>query len=154
VTIVVRPATVDDLTAYTLMGEAFIGASPLGALVGEDPQATATFITGAMQNPNIGMWIAERDGLPVGICSAIAYPLYFRPSHTIVQELWWWLTPEARGSGAGQMMFKEIELWAASKNATAMFMIALDDENVDKVSKFYRRAGFRPMERTFAKGLR
>lgn len=72
----------------------------------------------------------------------------------IVQELWWWLTPEARGSGAGQMMFKEIERWAASKNATVMFMIALDDENVDRVSKFYRRAGFRPMERTFAKGLR
>ena len=152
-TAIVRPATIDDLAEYVRMGEAFIAASPIGSVVGESPEATSAFVTSALTNPAIGMWVAELDGVAVGICSAIAYPLYFRPSHTIVQELWWWLTPEARGSGAGQLMFKEIERWAASKNATAVFMIALDDEKVDKVSKFYRRAGFRPMERTFVKGL-
>ena len=152
-TVIVRPATIDDLAEYVRMGEAFIAASPIGSVVGESPEATSAFVTSALTNPTIGMWVAKLDGVAVGICSAIAYPLYFRPSHTIVQELWWWLTPEARGSGAGQLMFKEIERWAASKNATAVFMIALDDEKVDKVSKFYRRAGFRPMERTFVKGL-
>ncbi len=149
----VRPATLLDLGKYARLGEQFIAASPLGKEAGHSPAETLNFLTSALENPDIGMWLAEQDGQMVGICSAIAYPLYFRPSYTIVQELWWWLTPEARGSGAGQMMFKEIERWAVTKNAAALTMIALENDAVDKVGRFYRRAGFRPLERTFIKGI-
>jgi len=152
-TLRVRPATLMDLGEYARLGEQFIAASPLGQEAGSNIEDTVRFLITALDNPNIGMWLAERDGRVIGICSAMAYPLYFRPDYTIVQELWWWLTPEARGSGAGQMMFKEIERWAKEKNASALTMIALDDERVEKVSKFYRRAGFRPMERLFFKEL-
>lgn len=149
----VRPATLMDLAEYARLGEQFIAASPLGKEAGHSAEETAQFLVSALDNPNVGMWLTEKDGQMIGICGAIAYPLYFRPSYIIVQELWWWLTPEARGSGAGQMMFKEIERWAKDKNASALTMIALENESVEKVSKFYRRAGFRPLERAFFKGL-
>jgi error-prone DNA polymerase len=58
----------------------------------------------------------------------------------------------ARGSGAGQSMYKTLEAWAQENDAAALFMIALDDDRVEKTSKFYARAGFKPMERTFVKG--
>jgi hypothetical protein len=32
-------------------------------------------------------------------------------------------------------------------------MIALHDVNVERMAKMYARSGFRPMERTFIKGL-
>jgi GNAT superfamily N-acetyltransferase len=79
------------------------------------------------------------------------YPLYFNPSALAVQELWWWLTPASRGSGAGGQMFKQIEQWAKDKNASALFMIALEDNRAKKMENLYVRAGFKPMERTFIK---
>ena len=71
------------------------------------------------------------------------------PTSMVVQELWWWLTPEARGKGAGQAMYKTIESWAIAKGAVALFMIALEDERADKMASLYARKGFRPMERTY-----
>jgi hypothetical protein len=32
-----------------------------------------------------------------------------------------------------------------------MFMIALEDDRAGKMEKLYRRAGFKPLERTFIK---
>jgi N-acetylglutamate synthase-like GNAT family acetyltransferase len=151
-TVTVRKAEYADLGCYTELATQFIAASPLSSVVSVTPDSVANFLISAVDNPMVGIWLAEKDGVMVGICGAIKYPLYFSPQHTIVQELWWWLTPEARGSGAGQSMYKTLEAWAQENDAAALFMIALDDDRVEKTSKFYARAGFKPMERTFVKG--
>jgi N-acetylglutamate synthase-like GNAT family acetyltransferase len=77
--------------------------------------------------------------------------MYFNPSALVVQELWWLLTPASRGSGAGGKMFKQIEQWSKEKDASALFMIALEDSRAKKMENLYIRAGFKPMERTFIK---
>jgi hypothetical protein len=46
-------------------------------------------------------------------------------------------------------MYDMIESWAIANNATALFMIALEDDRVGKMANLYTRKGFRPMERTF-----
>jgi hypothetical protein len=50
-------------------------------------------------------------------------------------------------------MYKDIENWALDSGAVALFMIALHNDNVERMAKLYKRSGFRPMERTFVKGL-
>lgn len=151
-TIIVRKAEYADLGRYTELATQFIAASPISSVVPVAADSVANFLIGAVENPMVGVWLAEKDGVMVGICGAIKYPLYFSPQHTIVQELWWWLTPEARGSGAGKALYNTLEAWAQKNDAAALFMIALDDDRVEKTSKFYARAGFKPMERTFVKG--
>ena len=69
------------------------------------------------------------------------------------QELLWWLTPAARGSGVGNKMFNQLQLWSKERGAKTIFMIALEDERSAKMEKVYCRAGFEPMERTFMKGI-
>lgn len=150
--ITVRQAEYADLGRYTELATQFIAASPISSVVPVAADSVANFLIGAVENPMVGVWLAEKDGQMVGICGAIKYPLYFSPQHTIVQELWWWLTPEARGSGAGKALYNTLETWAQENGAAALFMIALDDDRVEKTSKFYARAGFKPMERTFVKG--
>lgn len=112
----------------------------------------ATTLREMIANPRAGIWLAIQNNTPVGIAGALIYPLYFNPSHEVVQELFWWLNPETRGSGAGEKLFQNMQDWAKDNQASAVFMIALDDRRVDKMDKFYRRAGFRPMERTYMKG--
>lgn len=151
-TLVVRRPEYADLGKYTELALQFIAASPISKIVPITADNVADFLARAVDNPDVGMWLAALNDVPVGICGAIRYPLYFNPQHLIVQELWWWLAPEARGSGAGKAMYKTLEAWAQENDAAALFMIALDDDRVEKTSKFYSRAGFKPMERTFVKG--
>jgi len=148
---IVRKATESDLPQYIVLAESFHMASPLHGVINFDPVGYGQFFSASLQNDSVGIWLAEIEGEVVGISGAIVYPLYFNPSALVVQELWWWLTPKSRGSGAGGKMFKQIEEWAKERNASALFMIALEDSRAKKMENLYARAGFKPMERTFIK---
>lgn len=147
----VRKATATDLPQYLVLAQAFHAASPMHGAIEFDPDGYSQFYLSSLENDSVGIWLAEIDSKIVGICGAVAYPLYFNPSALVVQELWWWLTPASRGSGAGKQMFGEIESWAKEKEASALFMIALEDNRAKKMENLYVRAGFKPMERTFIK---
>ena len=147
----VRKATETDLPEYIKLAQAFHTASPMHGSIGFDVPGYSQFYLSSLQNDSDGIWLAEIENKIVGICGALVYPLYFNPSALVVQELWWWLTPASRGSGAGGQMFKQIEQWAKDKNASALFMIALEDNRAKKMENLYIRAGFKPMERTFIK---
>ena len=147
----VRAATTDDLPNYIQLARMFHAASPMHNVIPFDDEGYSKFFSRALQAPEVGVWLAEIDGEVVGIAGALLYPMYFSPKTLVAQELWWWLTPKARGSGAGAKMFKQIEDWAKSNGAAAVFMIALEDSRAKKMEHLYARAGFRPMERTFIK---
>jgi len=147
----VRKATAADLPHYLELGKKFHAASPMHNVVPFDEDGYSKFYLQSVDSSTVSMWVAEADGAVVGIVGAILYSLYFSPSNLVVQELWWWLNPEHRGSGLGKEMFTTIEEWAADNGAAALFMIALEDKNAEKMEKVYARAGFRPMERTFIK---
>ena len=148
---IVRKATEADLPEYIKLAQAFHTASPMRGSISFDVPGYSQFYLSSLQNDSVGIWLAEVENNIVGICGAVAYPLYFNPSALVVQELWWWLTPASRGSGAGGQMFKQIEQWAKDKDASALFMIALEDNRAKKMENLYIRAGFKPMERTFIK---
>ena len=148
---IVRKATEADLPQYVVLAESFHMASPMHGVIAFDSAGYSQFYLSSLQNDSVGIWLAEIDDEIVGICGALVYPMYFNPSALVVQELWWWLTPASRGSGAGGKMFKQIEQWTKEKEASALFMIALEDNRAKKMENLYIRAGFKPMERTFIK---
>ena len=151
---IVRSATEADLDQYVILAKDFHTASPMDNISVFDVDGYSKFFLNALNNPDIGIWLAEIDSKIVGITGALVFPLYFSPTHLVAQELWWWLTPTARGSGAGAKMFKQIEQWAKEKNAKSLFMIALEDDRAEKMEKVYIRAGFTPLERTFVKEVK
>ena len=148
---IVRTATADDLPQYIELARMFHVASPMHNVIAFDDKGYSQFFLNALEQPTVGIWLAEIDGEVVGIAGALLYPMYFSPNNLVAQELWWWLTPKSRGSGAGAKMFKQIEDWAKDNGAAAVFMIALEDSRAKKMEHLYARAGFRPMERTFIK---
>lgn len=151
--VTVRPLTEADIPAYVEMAAEFHAACPVSDIMPFDPVGAQSFLASSLDNPTMGVWLSEIDDEIVGICAAVVYPMYFSPANTAAQELWWWLTPAARGSGAAQLMFKKIEEWAKASGAAALFMIALHDDNVERMAKLYGRAGLKPMERSYVKGL-
>lgn len=151
-TINVRRAEPADLPSCLDMTARFHAASPVSDVAPFDRDGMAVTLKEMLSNPRAGVWLALQDRTPVGIAGALLYPLYFNPAYEVVQELFWWLDPVARGSGAGEKLFRNVQDWAKDTGAVAVFMVALDDDRVSKMDKFYRRAGFSPMERTYMKG--
>ena len=147
----IRRATAGDLEKYRDQARMFHSMSPIGKSISFDESGYSTFYLNALKNPSIGMWLAEINGEIVGIAGALLYHIYFSPSTLVAQELWWWLDPISRGTGAGPAMFTYIEKWAVENNAKAIFMIALENDRVDAMVKAYKRSGYSPMERTFMK---
>jgi GNAT superfamily N-acetyltransferase len=150
----IRRASKNELSACLAMTARFHAASPVAEVAPFDRDGMAVTLHGMFANPRAGVWLALQDDAPVGIAGALMYPLYFNPAYEVVQELFWWLNPEARGNGAGKKLFQSVQNWAKDAGAAAVFMIALDDNRVDKMDRFYKRAGFHPMERTYMKGTR
>ncbi len=148
----VRLAEPADLASCLDMTARFHAASPISDIAPFDRDGMAVTLKEMLSNPRAGVWLALRNAAPVGIAGALLYPLYFNPAYEVVQELFWWLNPEARGSGAGEKLFRSVQDWASDMSAVAVFMVALDDDRVNKMDKFYRRAGFSPMERTYMRG--
>lgn len=149
----VRRAHSADLPDYYRLAREFVAALPVTPIVGVDDEGIINFLAKMIDNDDMFVWLAEQNGEVIGICGATAYPLYFNPAHTVVQELWWWLTPKARGGSAAKKLFRALEDWTAEKGASALFMIALDSQNGERVSQFYTRSGFEPMERIFVRGV-
>lgn len=151
VDVIARPANPADLPEYYRLAREFVASLPITPIVGVNDEGIINFLARALDNDDVFVWLAEQNGEVIGICGAMVYPLYFNPEHTVVQELWWWLTPKARGGVAAKKLFRALEDWAAKKGASALFMIALDSQNGERVSQFYTRSGFEPMERIFVK---
>jgi GNAT superfamily N-acetyltransferase len=151
--VTVRTATVEDLPRYMDLAKAFVATTPVNHLIPFDRDSTAAFVESALDNENMAVLVAEEDDKIVGITAAIVYPMYFNPSKLVAQELWWYIKPDARGGTASKLLFQEIEKWGKSKQAEAMFMIALDNDRVTTMAKMYGRLGYAPTERVFVKGL-
>jgi GNAT superfamily N-acetyltransferase len=151
--VTVRPATVDDIPCYMDLAAAFVATTPVNHLIPFDRDSTAAFVEAALDNENMVVLVAEDAGELIGITAAIAYPMYFNPAKLVAQELWWYIKPDARGGTASKLLFQEIEKWGMSKQAAAMFMVALDNDRVDTMVKLYGRLGYTPTERAFVKGL-
>jgi RimJ/RimL family protein N-acetyltransferase len=149
--VIARRATPDDLPEYRVMGAAFHRASPISGTISFDPEGFSEFYLKLLQNDDAGVWVLEHEGYVAGIAAAIAYPMYFNPSARVAQELWWWIDPSARGTGAGNKLYAALQDWAQEQDVAALFMIALEDENVDKMARVYGAKGLRPMERIYFK---
>jgi len=151
--VTVRRATAEDIPSYMDLAAAFVATTPVNHLIPFARESTAAFVESALDNENMIVLVAEDDGELIGITAAIAYPMYFNPAKLVAQELWWYIKPDARGGTASKLLFQEIEKWGMSKQAAAMFMVALDNDRVETMVKLYGRLGYTPTERAFVKGL-
>jgi N-acetylglutamate synthase-like GNAT family acetyltransferase len=150
----VRLAKKSDKAGIIEQARAFFAASPMGQRVDFDEVGFAAFLDHVETSDAAQVWVVDKDGEVVGIAGAMAFPLYFAPSVTVAQELFWWIDPVERGTSAGAQLMFEIEGWAEQIGASQLFMIALENDRAATMERVYSRRGFSPIERTFTKEIR
>lgn len=148
----IRPATHDDIEAVTALGEKFHTEGGLEQLAPYDPDSIRSLLAVLIDGDSGILIVAEQDGEIIGMAGGMVFPLYFNAAVKVGQEFFWWVQPEHR-RGPGKALKDAIEQAAKAAGAAHWFMIALENVRPDAVGAVYRRAGYRPWEHSYVKGL-
>lgn len=98
--------------------------------------------------------LVVEDGLDiVGFVGGTVVPMYMNLDHKIGAEMFWWVHPGYRRSGIGAMLLEGIERAAKAAGCKFWTMIAMQCMDPEKVGALYERAGYRWVERSYAKEL-
>ena len=150
---VIRKAKESDLGIGIRLGKDFHDASPMKNVADYSEDTVKNLLIKALHEENTLLLVAELDDKIVGFTCCILYPLYFNSNFNVAQELWWWMTPDARGKGIGKRMFEGIQDWAKEKKAKALFMVALENDHSEIIGSIYTKSGLKPLEKTFFKEI-
>lgn len=143
----VRPAESADVE--WIVGELRAFAASYGtrqSLFGDVEHAEA--LVGALIETQF-VAIAEVDGQPVGLVAGAMVPHPFNPALQVANELWWWVTPRARGSRAGLLLLDAFDEWADASDADLVnFTLEADSPVRDRSLE---KRGYRLMEKQFVR---
>lgn len=129
------------------MFEQFYSAASMADIAEFDARSALTTLLWLVQADE-GTLLYHESG---GMLGGIAAPLPFNNNRLLAQELFWWVEPGARKTGAGMELLQEFERWAAQRGAVAIQMLALEQLNPEVVGQMYTQSGYVPSERAFMK---
>lgn len=135
------------------MVKAFYDAAMTDMLGEYDRNAVVNLVGSTVDSEAATTVIYEQDDRIVGVIAMLAFPHPFKPSKVVAQELFWWVLPEYRQSGAGNAMLDEAERWSESVGAEAMIMVTMHGIGHEFVGQFYQKKGYTPLEYSFVKRL-
>lgn len=148
----IREAEITDIPAIVAMGERFFSASGYGDFTSFDPMSAARTFQHLIESPDGVILVWEDEGLISATAAALLFPFFFNIAHRHGQEFFWWCDPDARGR-AGPALLAALEQWAIANGAKSLALASLASMRPNAVGRLYQRAGFRPSDATFVKGL-
>lgn len=143
--LVIRLATHDDVPWLKQELRAFANWNGL-RLFGDEAHAEA--LLGQLIETQF-VAVATRGDDRLGLIAGVMSPHPFNPDIKMATELWWWVTPDARGSSAGARLLDAFDLWANDSGAD-LVSFTLEAESPVNPRALERR-GYRLMEYQFVR---
>lgn len=144
----IREAVETDIPALVEMGRNFHAGMSHSRIGGFDQDSATDTLRRLIEAEDACLFIA-----PGGMGAATLERPYFNRALRILQELWVWVEPDARGSGTGPELYRRMEGWGRLREASHMLVMSNPDQRPEATARLYRRMGFEPVEMLFMKGL-
>lgn len=141
----IRRATAADIPAMLAMGAKFHAYSGLSE-IDYDPASFRATLEAGLEADNQAYFVVDDGGKLVGMTGGIVYPSYFNHDALTGQEMFWWCD-----GGRGLKLYQVLEDWAISKGCASFSMVALDDAQLERMGRIYKKLGYRPSEHSFIK---
>lgn len=136
----IRPAEASDLPRLMRYAEAFLDYHPVTSRFPRNLEAVQAMIEQLMASEDSCVLVHDH-----GLIGGAIVPLWCSPEVRIATEYFWWAERD------GLPLMKAFEDWAAAKGADDVQMLAI--LGVRDVTPIYDRAGYRPMEISFMRGV-
>jgi predicted N-acetyltransferase YhbS len=121
--VIVRPATEADIPAVVAMGAKFYETTSYAAMCDYDRDALVS-VARLMLDSGV-LLVADDGGELIGMVGMILSPFVLNPQFTVAYEVMWWVSPDARCSGAGAALVREVERVCRAKGADAVQQVTL-----------------------------
>lgn len=135
------------------MARKFYDHSPYVGVVDYDESKISDVLVTMFDNPTerIAILVVNDEGQSVGmLCGMVSEILFSR--ERIATELAWWMDPEYRANRIGIELINAFEYWARHKAQCKFVQLStIETEQVERISKFYKRKGYDLFERGFVK---
>ena len=141
----IRDAVLDDLGILISLGEKMLSESsePYPPV---EPEHARKYIEMAVSMPGVFLTVlAEDDGIPVGMMTAVAGPYSFSSRLRTSSDLLFVL-PEHRGGMASIRLVKRFKEWSDGLGAYCDTLSIATGVTPERTGKFFKIMGFRPME--------
>ena len=119
-------------------------AAVYGDTVADAPAQVEATVTQLVTSPTATVFVAERDGLVIGMIGLMRY-VHHASGLPTAGEVMWWVEPEARGRGVA--LLTRAERWAAETGAQQIQMVA--PATNARVGRLYERRGYRAIETSY-----
>lgn len=149
--VTVRLAAESDLPTLVDFGRQFYEKTMFHGMVSYCPEGAESFFRSMMANDLL--FVAVDGEKVVGTIGLIIGPFLINHTHGMASELFWWIDPAHRRSGAGLALMDAAESAAREQGATFLTMVALEGGEVEQAAKIYRARGYTPAEHTWTKRL-
>ena len=104
-----------------------------------------------LEDPISKAFVGEVEGMVFGFVLGTIVPYNFNPSKTVAIEIYWFVSPKARGNGLGRKLLHAFEGWAISMEVDYISLALEAGKIGDVVDRIYKRMGYTLRERTYAK---
>ena len=98
------------------------------------------------------IFLAKTEGKVVGAIGGLVHPDPY-DNKVVAQEMFWFVSPSARGSITAVRLFEAFETWAKSNKAERLLMGCVCNHMMASLRSFYERKGFAPKEVSYCKQL-
>lgn len=144
----VREAEEKDLISCLLLFKEFFNESKMDLKWSQDRMVNV--FKSFFNNSGMVFFVSEFEKEVVGfIAGTLMQPLF--SDEVVSAELAWFVSKEHRGSTAALRLFKTFEEW--SKKNKAVLISISDIEDVNNLSNFYRKKGYKKTETTYTKRI-
>lgn len=148
----IKIATPADFDKVKELSTNFFYASPYKDMPLEEDKQTELIEDLMEKYPYHGMIACMHvDNEVQGIIAGCTSEILFSRSK-IATELVWWVEPDYRKTKGSLLLLDCFEYWAEKvAGADIVQMVALEDDSIGTISRFYTRRGYTPVERGFIK---
>lgn len=146
-----RLAKFRDLKECVAIGETFWQQSPYADVFPYNPGGVLGLLTALVQAEL--MLVVEHEEKIVAVAGCIVAPLPFDPDLLIGTELFWYVAPEVRELGIGQILMDGVERVVKKKGAQIVSMGNMSTSDPKNAEKLLNKNGYKLTEKTFTKVL-
>ncbi|MGH8654949.1 MAG: GNAT family N-acetyltransferase [Gammaproteobacteria bacterium] len=104
-----------------------------------------------------GVMFVSVDGAVTGAIGGFLAKACFNENEAVAQETFWYVTPKARGSGAGRDLLEAFMQWSKAVGATSTVMATVgapEGPTNLKLDGMYKALGFGPLETHYFRAAR
>lgn len=146
-----RFALFRDLAECVDLGETFWKESPYSYNFPYNAEGVLGLLTVLIQARL--MMIVEHEDQIIAVAGIIVAASPFDPEVKIATELFWYVAPEVRELGVGQMLMDGIEGMARDNGAHICAVGNMSTSDPDQAEKIFKKNGYSMTEKSFTKVL-